>query len=127
MIRQGEIQDFVQTAEALQDKKIAEIADRINAMRDQVRVVLIAGPSSSGKTTFSKKLMIQLRVVGRNPVTISLDDYYKPHSLTPLDDEGTPDFESIDALDVELLNTNLVHLLKNEEVETPIFDFHAGA
>ncbi|HTU01886.1 MAG TPA: hypothetical protein VMG58_08720, partial [Candidatus Sulfotelmatobacter sp.] len=82
LIRQGEIQDFIQVAEALQDKKIAEIADRINARRDRIRLVLIAGPSSSGKTTFSKKLMIQLRVVGRNPVTISLDDYYKPNDQT---------------------------------------------
>ena len=127
LIRDGGIQDFIQVAEALQDKKIAEIADRINALRDQVKVVLIAGPSSSGKTTFSKKLMIQLRVVGRNPVTISLDDYYKPHDLTPRDEEGKPDFESLDALDVELLNDTLVRLLKGEEVETPVFDFHAGA
>ncbi|MGA2640026.1 MAG: nucleoside kinase [Spirochaetia bacterium] len=127
LTRQGGIQDFIQVAEALQDKKIAEIADRINAMRDQVRVVLIAGPSSSGKTTFSKKLMIQLRVVGRNPVTISLDDYYKPHDLTPKDEEGKPDFESLDALDVELLNDTLVRLLRAEEVETPVFDFQAGA
>ena len=127
LIREGGIQDFVQVAEALQDKKIAEIADRINALRDQVRVVLIAGPSSSGKTTFSKKLMIQLRVVGRNPITISLDDYYKPHDRTPRDEEGKPDFESLDALDVELLNDTLVRLLRAEEVETPIFDFHAGA
>ena len=127
VIRQGGIQDFVQTAEALQDKKIAEIADRINALRTQVRIVLIAGPSSSGKTTFSKKLMIQLRVVGRNPVTISLDNYYKPHSLTPLDDEGKPDFESLGALDVEVLNDTLVDLLKGREVETPVFDFHNGA
>ena len=127
VIRQGGIQDFVMTAEALQDKKIAEIADRITALRDQVKVVLIAGPSSSGKTTFSKKLMIQLRVVGRNPITVSLDDYYKPHSLTPLDDEGKPDFESIEALDVALLNDTLVHLLKGEQVVAPVFDFHAGA
>ena len=127
LIRDGGIQEFIHVAEALQDKKIAEIADRINALRDQVRVVLIAGPSSSGKTTFSKKLMIQLRVVGRNPVTLSLDDYYKPNSLTPRDEEGKPDFEALGALDVELLNDNLVHLLKDEEVETPIFDFHAGA
>jgi len=126
VIRQGEIQDFIQVAEALQDKKIAEIADRINAQRDRVRVVLIAGPSSSGKTTFSKKLMIQLRVVGRNPVTISLDDYYKPNDETPRDDDGKPDFEALGALDVDLLNTTLVRLLKGEEVETPLFDFHAG-
>jgi uridine kinase len=126
LIKAGGIQDFIHVAEALQDKKIAEIADRINALRDQVKVVLIAGPSSSGKTTFSKKLMIQLRVVGRNPVTISLDDYYKPHSLTPRDEEGNLDFEALDALDVGLLNDNLVHLLKDEETEIPIFDFHLG-
>ena len=127
LIRDGGIQEFVHIAEALQDKKIAEIADRINALRDQVKVVLIAGPSSSGKTTFSKKLMIQLRVVGRNPVTISLDDYYKPHSLTPKDEEGNPDFEALDALDVQMLNENLVQLLKDQESEIPIFDFHLGA
>jgi len=127
LIRDGGIQDFVQVAEALQDKKIAEIADRINALRDRVRVVLIAGPSSSGKTTFSKKLMIQLRVVGRNPVTISLDDFYKPHDRTPRDEEGNLDFEALDALDVELLNDTLVRLLRAEEAETPVFDFHAGA
>jgi uridine kinase len=127
LIRQGGIQDFILIAEAFQDKKIAEIADRICAMKDQVRVVLIAGPSSSGKTTFSKKLMIQLRVVGRNPVTISLDDYYKSNEKTPRDLEGKPDFESLDALDVELLNNTLVRLLKAEEVEVPIFDFHIGS
>ncbi|HVP19179.1 MAG TPA: nucleoside kinase [Spirochaetia bacterium] len=127
LIRDGGIHEFVQVAEALQDKKIAEIADRINAKRDMTRLVLIAGPSSSGKTTFSKKLMIQLRVVGRNPVTISLDDYYKPNTLTPLDDEGKPDYESLEALDVELLNQHLVGLLRGEEIETPVFDFHAGA
>ncbi|HET6452751.1 MAG TPA: nucleoside kinase [Spirochaetia bacterium] len=126
LIRQGGIQDFIQVAEALQDKKIAEIADRINSQREQVRVVLIAGPSSSGKTTFSKKLMIQLRVVGRNPVTISLDDYYKPNDQTPRDEEGKPDFESLEALDVELLNRTLVALLRGDEAETPLFDFHAG-
>ena len=126
LIRDGGIQEFIQVAEALQDKKIAEIADRINARRDLVKLVLIAGPSSSGKTTFSKKLMIQLRVVGRNPITISLDDYYKPHSLAPLDDEGKPDFEALQALDVDLLNEHLVGLLRGDEVETPLFDFHTG-
>ncbi|HEY9593263.1 MAG TPA: nucleoside kinase, partial [Spirochaetia bacterium] len=127
LIRDGGIQEFIQVAEALQDKKIAEIADRINAKRDEVKLVLIAGPSSSGKTTFSKKLAIQLRVVGRNPVTISLDDYFKPRELTPRDEEGNYDFESFDALDVDRLNDNLVHLLRDEEAETPIFDFHVGA
>ena len=127
LIREGGIQEFIQIAEALQDKKIAEIADRISARRDSVKVVLIAGPSSSGKTTFSKKLMIQLRVVGRNPVTISLDDYFKPMAETPRDEEGKPDFESLGALDVELLNDQLVRLLRGEEVETPLFDFLSGS
>jgi uridine kinase len=126
LVRSGEIQEFIQVAEALHDKKIAEIADRINSQRDQVKLVLIAGPSSSGKTTFSKKLMVQLRVVGRNPVTISMDDYFKPQSETPRDEEGKPDLESLGALDVETLNDNLVRLLKGEEVETPLFDFHSG-
>jgi uridine kinase len=127
LVRDGDIQEFIQIAEALHDKKIAEIADKINAKRDQTKVVLIAGPSSSGKTTFSKKLMIQLRVVGRNPVTVSLDDYYKDHTQTPLDEEGKPDYEALNALDVEHLNDNLVHLLKGEEVEIPEYDFHVGA
>ncbi|HET6487088.1 MAG TPA: nucleoside kinase [Spirochaetia bacterium] len=127
LIRDGRIQEFVQIAEALHDKKIAEIADRINEAREQVKVVLIAGPSSSGKTTFSKKLMIQLRVVGRNPVTLSLDDYFKPSSATPRDEEGRPDFEALSALDVELLNDHLVRLLSGQEVETPLFDFHTGS
>ena len=125
-IRGGGIQEFIQIAEALQDKKIAEIADRISTRRDQVRVVLIAGPSSSGKTTFSKKLMIQLRVVGRNPVTISLDDYFVPKTDTPLDDEGKPDFESLGALDVALLNEHLLRLMRGEEVHTPLYNFHTG-
>jgi uridine kinase len=126
LVRAGGIEEYIQIAEALQEKKIAEIADRICARRDRVRVVLIAGPSSSGKTTFSKKLMIQLRVVGRNPVTISLDDYFRPRPETPLDEEGKPDFESLAALDVDLLNRHLVALLRGEEVDTPLYDFHTG-
>ncbi len=127
LIRNGGIQEFIQVAEALHDKKIAEIADRITAAREQVKVVLIAGPSSSGKTTFSKKLMIQLRVVGRNPVTVSLDDYFKPLAATPRDAEGKPDFEALGALDIELLNDNLVRLLSGQEIESPLFDFHTGS
>jgi uridine kinase len=126
LIHEGKIKDFIQVAEALQDKKIAEIADRINGKRDRVRIILIAGPSSSGKTTFSKKLMIQLRVVGRNPVTISLDDYYKEKDLAPKDADGNPDLEALDALDVALLNENLLRLLEGNEVEIPTFDFVIG-
>ncbi len=125
-IREGQIKEFIQVAEALQDKKIAQIADRVTEKKGQIRVVLIAGPSSSGKTTFSKKLMIQLRVVGRNPVTISLDDYFKGREETPKDESGNYDFEALGALDVALLNDNLLHLLKGEEVEIPSFDFVTG-
>jgi uridine kinase len=126
-VADGRIQEFIQVAETLQDKKIAEIADRITSLRDQVRVVLIAGPSSSGKTTFSKRLMIHLRVVGRNPVTISLDDYYRGRDETPLDEFGKPDFEALDALDVPLLNDHLLKLMEGREVETPEFDFSTGS
>lgn len=127
LIRDGGIREFIEVAEALQDRKIAEIADRITARRDTVRVVLIAGPSSSGKTTFSKRLMVQLRVVGRNPVTISLDDYFLDRDRTPKDASGAPDWESLSALDVQLLNEHLLALLRGDEVELPSFDFHTGA
>jgi uridine kinase len=110
----------------LQDKKIAGIADSIARRMDSVRLVLIAGPSSSGKTTFSKKLSIQLRVVGRNPVSISLDDYFRSRSETPTDESGKPDYESLDAIDVPLLNEHLARLLEGEEVETPTYDFKSG-
>ncbi len=127
LIRDGGIREFIEVAEALQDRKIAEIADRINARRDTVRVVLIAGPSSSGKTTFSKRLMVQLRVAGRNPVTISLDDYFLDRDHTPKDELGAPDYEALGALDVALLNEHLLALMRGDEVEMPSFDFHTGA
>jgi len=123
----GRSQEFIHVAEALHDKKIAEIADRIVAQRDSVHVVLIAGPSSSGKTTFAKKLSVQLRVVGRNPIPISLDDYYKNREDTPRDEDGNYDFEALEALDVELLNENLLGLLRGGEVRIPVFDFASGA
>jgi uridine kinase len=116
----------VKTAEALHDKKIAEIADRIFERREDVRVVLIAGPSSSGKTTFTKKLAIQLRVLGFNPLTISLDDYFLPREQTPRDEEGNYDFEALEAIDVPLLNDHLIKLFEGKEVEIPLFDFIAG-
>ena len=126
LIAEGRVREFIQVAEALQDKKIAQIADRLNERRDSVRVVLIAGPSSSGKTTFSKKLAIQLRVLGRNPMLISQDDYFLPRELAPRDEQGSPDFESLEALDVALLNDQLVRLLEGREVTAPRFDFHSG-
>ena len=125
LIHSGGEKQFIAVAEALHDKKISEIADRIHS-RPEVRLVLVAGPSSSGKTTFTKKLSIQLQVLGRNPVAISLDDYFLPREQTPRDAEGNYDFESLQALDIELLNRHLLALFAGEEVLVPSFDFHTG-
>lgn len=122
LVAQRKARDFVEITETLQNKKIAEIADRISA-RGSVKVVLIAGPSSSGKTTTSKKLSMQLRVLGYEPLLISLDDYYQGRDKTPVDENGQPDFECLEALDVELLNQILVALFRGEEVDLPSFDF----
>ncbi|MBN2353843.1 MAG: nucleoside kinase [Spirochaetales bacterium] len=126
-IETGQIREFIDVAEALHDKKIAEIADRIRKRFDRAGAVLIAGPSSSGKTTFSKKLAIQLKVLGLDPVALSLDNYYLPRSATPLDEEGKPDFESLRALNLERLNRNLARLLAGKATVTPIYDFVTGA
>jgi len=120
------IKDYIQVAEALQDKKISAIADEIAAKAGQVKVALIAGPSSSGKTTTSKKLAIQLKVIGLEPVTISLDDYFIDRAHTPLDEKGEPDFECLEALDVAYLNEQLVALFAGGEIELPSYDFKAG-
>jgi len=120
------IREFIQIAEAFQQKKLAEIADSIYEKRDSVKVVLIAGPSSSGKTTTAKRLVIQLRVLGLDPIPVSLDDYYVNHDKTPIDEEGKPDYECLEALDVAYLNEQLVDLLKGKEVEIPSYDFKLG-
>lgn len=122
----GEIEDLVLVAEALHEKKIGEIADKIYAKRDKVKVVAIAGPSSSGKTTFSKRLSVQLRLLGFDPYPISLDDYFVDREHTPRDDDGQYDFESIKALDVKLFNEHLKTLLNGGEIELPKFDFLTG-
>lgn len=126
LVRSGKMDDFIRVAEALHDRKIAEIADKIRSRKESVRLVLIAGPSSSGKTTFTKKLEIQLRVLGFLPVSLSTDDYFLPRELTPKDEKGDYDFESISALDIEGLNTDLNDLLAGGEVEIPNFDFKTG-
>ncbi|MFP4363699.1 MAG: nucleoside kinase [Spirochaetia bacterium] len=123
---QGEIEKFIHVAEALQEKKISEIADKIFERRNNAKVVLIAGPSSSGKTTFTKKLAIQLKVLGLRPITMSLDDYFVEHERTPIDEDGNYDFEALETIDVPLLNDHLLRLMNGETVETPIFDFKAG-
>ena len=122
----GEMREFIQIAETLHDKKIALIADKICEQRETIKIILIAGPSSSGKTTFTKKLSIQLRVLGRNPIMISIDNYFVAREQTPKDSEGNLDFEALEAIDIQLLNEHLLHLLAGEEVMIPRFDFHSG-
>ena len=121
------IKAYIQVAEALQNKKIAAIADRVAERSDRLKVVLIAGPSSSGKTTTSKKLAIQLKVMGFEPINISLDDYFINRDRTPLDEEGKPDYECLEALDVEYLNEQLLALFAGEEIELPLYDFKSGS
>lgn len=121
----GGVGEIVKIAEARHEKGIANIADQIVA-RQGVRLVLIAGPSSSGKTTFSKRLSIQLKVNGFRPVALSLDDYYVNRVNTPKDADGKYDFETIDALDLPFLNDQLSRLLRGELVRTPRYDFVTG-
>jgi len=120
------IREYIRIAEAFQEKKLAEIADQIYKRKDEVRAVLIAGPSSSGKTTASKRLSIALKVMGIEPIGISLDDYYVGTEKTPKDEKGEPDFECLEALDVPYLNQQLLSLLAGEEVTLPVFDFKLG-
>lgn len=124
-VENGDIINIVQVAEALHEKKIAYIADMIHE-RQGTKLVLIAGPSSSGKTTFARRLGIQLRVNGFLPIPVSLDDYFVDRDKTPKDEFGEYDFESIYALDLELFNKHLEDLLKGEEVEIPTFNFKKG-
>jgi len=114
-------------AEALHEKKLAEIADSIAKHSDQIRVVCIAGPSSAGKSTFVQRLSIQLRVNGLHPVHIGLDDYYRKRSETPRDSDGELDFEALEALDLRLLDEHLAALLQGKTVAIPRFDFNAGS
>ena len=125
-IRRGEVADIIHVSEALHEKKIAEIADHIASNIKELRLVLIAGPSSSGKTSFAQRLRIQLRVNGIEPVSISLDDYFRNWEDTPRTKEGAYDFENIGALDVELFNDHLVRLLNGEEVILPHYNFLTG-
>lgn len=126
IIRAGKINDFIRISEALHEKKIAGIADMIAGNSHQKRIILISGPSSSGKTTFAQRLSIQLKVNGIMPVTISLDDYFVDRDRTPLDENGEADFEVLEAIDVELFNMHLNDLIRGKEVNIPIFDFQNG-
>ncbi len=121
-----EIADFIRIAEALHEKKIAQIADHVAHHRDRIRWLCIAGPSSSGKTTFAKRLAVQLRVNGLQPVTISVDNYFVDREHTPKDAKGENDFEHIEAIDLKLFNDHLRRLDGNERVELPTFNFQIG-
>ena len=123
----GSIQDFIRVNEALHEKKIADIAETLADRRDSVRVVLIAGPSSSGKTTFTKRLAVQLAAQGLQPRLVSVDDYFVSREDTPLDDEGNYDFENVHAIDIPLLNEHLLKIFRGEEVQLPRFDFRTGS
>jgi len=124
MILSGEYKDLILLCEALHEKKIAAIADRI--AEEKKRIILIAGPSSSGKTTFANRLCIQLRAIGLKPLYLGTDDYFLDRSNTPLGEDGKPDFEGLSALDLELLNRDLSALLSGEEADIPRYDFKEG-
>ena len=125
----GDMSELIKIAEAFHEKKIAAMADKIDAANKErgTRVVLISGPSSSGKTTTSKRLGIQLRILGLDPVLISLDDYFVDRDRTPKDENGEYDFEALEAIDLELLNKDLARLMAGESVEVPRYDFITGS
>ena len=118
--------NLIKVSEALHEKKVASIADMISQRSEKVRFVLVSGPTSSGKTTFSKRLSIQLIVSGLKPVVLSLDNYFVNREDTPLDENGDWDFEHLHSLDLALFNQHLKQLLNGEEIEIPFFNFEDG-
>ena len=124
-VKENRIKDVIMLAEALHEKKISNIADEIKE-KNNLKMILIAGPSSSGQTTFAQRLGIQLKLNGLKPVTISVDNYFVERQDTPRDENGEYDFENIEAIDLKLFNSDLVKLLKGEEIEIPEFDFLVG-
>ena len=125
-ISSGRAIELINLSEALHERKYADIADQINMQRGRVKIVFIAGPSSSGKTSSSKRLAIQCKVVGLNPKVIELDNYFVDREKTPKDENGEYDFEALEAMDLELLNRQLNDLLEGKQVELPKFDFKEG-
>lgn len=121
----GFTNELINVSEALQEKKISRLADHIHG-NPRLKVILIAGPSSSGKTTFSKRLSVQLRACGLQPFPISLDDYFVDREKTPRDENGEYDFESIEAMNIPLFNSQMNALIRGEEVELPRYDFQSG-
>lgn len=125
-IEKGTISDLIKISEALHEKKIANIADEVKRKGSNLKIILVAGPSASGKTTFSKRLSVQLKVNCLSPIIISIDDYFHEWDKTPRLSDGSFDFESIKAIDTKLLNQHLVSLLDGEEVKIPNFEFTTG-
>lgn len=123
--KKGDFNELIQVNEALHEKKIANIADQI-CNDPNIRLILISGPSSSGKTTFAQRLLVQLRVNGKRPVSISLDNYFIDREKTPLDENGEYDFEALEALNLDLFNHDLGKLIEGEEVKMPVYDFKTG-
>jgi uridine kinase len=126
IVARGGISEIIKVAEGLHEKKIARIADTITGRREELRLVLIAGPSASGKTTFSKRLSTQLQVNGIRPLALSMDNYFVDREACPRDEKGEFDFEALGALDLDLFNRHLADLLAGREVAVPRFDFETG-
>ncbi|UCG23454.1 MAG: nucleoside kinase [Chloroflexota bacterium] len=125
-IRNGRTQEAILVAEALHTRQLASIASEVAAYRPKVRVVMISGPSSAGKTTFSKRLAIQLIALGITPVAINMDNYFVNREDTPRDNKGDYDFEALEALDVPLFRRQVQSLLSGETIEQPRYNFHTG-
>jgi len=126
LVTGGNISEMIKISEALHEKKIAAIADKIDTSPGDKRLIFAAGPSSSGKTTFMKRLYIQLRVLGYRVISLSLDDYYKDRDEILREQGDNVNFETLDALDLKLLNTQLKDLIAGKQVTPPIYDFHQG-
>ena len=118
--------DFVNMCETKHNNMLAELGQIIEKDIDNIRLIAIAGPSSSGKTTFSNRLRIELMSRGINPLRISIDDYYLPKNQAPLDENGNPDLEHIEALDIDLFNEHMLKLIQGEEITLPSFNFKTG-
>lgn len=123
-IKNNDYQDLIMLQEALHEKKISDIADQIK--QENKRIILICGPSSSGKTSFAKRLCIQMRVIGLRPLYLGTDDYFVERSETVLDENGEKDYESIRAVDIDLFNQQINELLNGQKVDIPTFDFING-
>lgn len=126
IIREDDGKEIIRISEAIHEKNIAKIADNIYEEIDTRRVILVAGPSSSGKTTFSHRLATHLRIDGLKPVNISIDDYFVNREETPLDEDGNYDFEALEAIDLDLFNEHLIRLLQGDNVELPEYNFETG-